>query len=373
MKHVQLIFRIVMACLCCRLTAAPHTVEEGSSLETFLGIDHQVSPIIEELIASPAMQRLKGIDQSGITRYFHNLPAFSRYDHSLGVYMLLRRYGASLDECVAGLLHDASHTVFSHVGDFVFGQGVTEGEAYQDRIHDWYLSQQGVAAILAPHGLTIEQINPKQPSFKALEQDLPDMCADRIEYNLHTGYLFGLLSYEEVEEILEDLHFESPCWFFHTPALARRFAELSLYFTEHLWASAENLIAYYWGAEALKRAIALNEISVDDFHFSIDSHILMKLAESRDALIQEYLNFCRNPWLGAVFTEACEADLTLKRKFRGIDPLVKQNGTCLRLSHIDAVFKDYYHAAKERVSHPFYIKFYKDSDRDLADFLLQPI
>ena len=47
-------------------------------------------PVILELISCPAMQRLKKIDQAG---YFH--PYFpgtqhTRYEHSLGVYILLK-------------------------------------------------------------------------------------------------------------------------------------------------------------------------------------------------------------------------------------------------------------------------------------------
>ena len=52
-------------------------------------IDEQV---VLDIINSPTMQRLKGIDMAG---YFH--PYFpggqhSRFEHSVGVYLLLKRF-----------------------------------------------------------------------------------------------------------------------------------------------------------------------------------------------------------------------------------------------------------------------------------------
>jgi hypothetical protein len=49
-------------------------------------------PVILDLINSPAMQRLKGINQAGYFHvYFPSIPR-SRFDHSLGVYFLLKKY-----------------------------------------------------------------------------------------------------------------------------------------------------------------------------------------------------------------------------------------------------------------------------------------
>ena len=79
------------------------------------------------VINSDVMQRLKDIDQSGAARYLGvKLPAFSRYEHSVGVYALLKKAGALKKEQVAGLLHDASHTVFSHVGDYIWAKKIDD-------------------------------------------------------------------------------------------------------------------------------------------------------------------------------------------------------------------------------------------------------
>ena len=43
----------------------------------------------------------------------------TRFEHSLGVHVLLGRLAADLKQQVAGLLHDISHTAFSHAVDFL--------------------------------------------------------------------------------------------------------------------------------------------------------------------------------------------------------------------------------------------------------------
>ena len=72
-------------------------------------------PAVRALIASPSLQRLKEIDQAGfLTPFRPEEDKITRFEHSVGVYVLLKLYGASLEEQVSGLIHDVSHTAFSH-------------------------------------------------------------------------------------------------------------------------------------------------------------------------------------------------------------------------------------------------------------------
>ena len=51
--------------------------------------------VILELINFPTLQRLKEIDQVGYFEpYFHGT-AHSRFEHSVGVYLLLKKYSAA--------------------------------------------------------------------------------------------------------------------------------------------------------------------------------------------------------------------------------------------------------------------------------------
>ncbi len=69
-------------------------------------------PNVVALISTPTFERLKGIKQAGPSAYAFPFKQVTRWEHSLGVYHLLRRLGADRREQVAGLLHDISHTAF---------------------------------------------------------------------------------------------------------------------------------------------------------------------------------------------------------------------------------------------------------------------
>jgi len=78
------------------------------------------NPVLIELMHSAPLQRLKRINQAGVAQYVLPRKNITRYEHCVGVMILLKRLGASLEEQIAGLLHDVPHTAFSHVIDFVF-------------------------------------------------------------------------------------------------------------------------------------------------------------------------------------------------------------------------------------------------------------
>lgn len=94
----------------------------SETVETFYGPVEVKEPVLLELIQSPAMQRLKHVNQYGVAFFTTHREEYTRYDHSLGVFAILRKNNASLEEQISGLLHDISHTVFSHTGDWIFGK-----------------------------------------------------------------------------------------------------------------------------------------------------------------------------------------------------------------------------------------------------------
>ena len=165
-------------------------------IETFYGPVNVEEPVLLELIESPPFQRLKHIHQYGVAYYTTHREEFTRYQHSLGVFALLRTNGCSLEEQMAGLLHDVSHTVFSHVGDWIFNRQNHDVD-YQNLTHGDYLEKSGLGDILRKYGYAVDQIQPKQELYPALEQPVPTLCADRIDYNLQGAYYQGYITHEE--------------------------------------------------------------------------------------------------------------------------------------------------------------------------------
>ncbi|MGL5642811.1 MAG: HD domain-containing protein, partial [Paraclostridium sp.] len=81
--------------------------------------EFELEDVLIELINCDAVQRLKYIHQVGATYLIKEELNVNRLEHSIGVMLLIRMLGGSLKEQIAGLLHDISHTAFSHVIDFV--------------------------------------------------------------------------------------------------------------------------------------------------------------------------------------------------------------------------------------------------------------
>lgn len=66
--------------------------------------------VLVELLRSPALARLAGVNQHGISGLLNITPRVTRLEHSVGALLLVRIVGARIDEQVAALLHDVSHT-----------------------------------------------------------------------------------------------------------------------------------------------------------------------------------------------------------------------------------------------------------------------
>jgi len=326
------------------------------NIETLFGPVHITEPVLIELLNHPIMLRTQDIDQHGPPTYFAKQPTFSRYEHSIGVFALLRLYNRPLIEQVAGLLHDVSHTVFSHVADHLFKTGNQIN--YQDTIHEWYLDKMCLAQVLARHNLSIDAINPDQPEFCALEQKSPKLCADRIQYILHTAIVFHKMTKEELSDMMQTLHFDGSCWYFSSENHARTLANLSLYFTQNFWATAENLAWRHWLCSAIKQGIARNLITSDDIHFGTDASILAILNTSEDSYIKEMMHKCYNSGAHYKKTNSAESyDLSEHPKLRAVDPLVMlaDETTPTSLSHRDSEYKKNLEEARRVIGQGTYI------------------
>jgi uncharacterized protein len=306
-------------------------------------------PIIQELIASRAFQRLEKIHQYGIDHYC--MPSknsdYTRKEHSERVYEILRRFGANLDEQIAGLLHDTSHTVFSHVGDFVFGDGDSK-DAYQDIHHIAILGRTDIASILQKNEYPLAMVDHKSGAYPMLEQELPDLCADRIEYILTAGILEDIITPEQAACALDDLAWDDhQCkWYAKSEHTALTFGYISLYNTEYVWGSAESQYYSYYVAQAIKHGLKTEFYSYNDIWHGTDDDIWQRLITSTDPTITALLQHIRTPaQTGDPLTR------TLHRKFRGVDPLVAQSdGSFIRLTQLNPAYKQEFERVKKSIA-----------------------
>jgi len=169
-------------------------------LNDFLYGTMEMPEIFSELLATDALKRLAGIHQSGAIYLVNPDICHSRLEHAIGVLMLIKKLGGSEIEQIAGLLHDVSHTAFSHVGDYVFGNA---DEDYHEKIFAEVLYNSEIPDVLLKYGYNVNQI--VFGEFNILEQPLPFLCADRLDYTLRDGVHAGLISRQRAKQFLESV------------------------------------------------------------------------------------------------------------------------------------------------------------------------
>ncbi len=284
------------------------------------------SPVILELLSSKPLLRLKNIGQFGVPDEFYHLKNYSRYEHSLGVMILLKTLGVDEEEQIAGLLHDISHTAFSHVIDWVVGEGHTED--YQDSQHEKHILDKKISLILEKHKINPLRIANHQ-NFPLLEKDIPNLCADRIDYSLREFPL------KIAKKCFRGLNVIDEKIVFNNKEIAFLFAKYFLNRNLEHWGGFEAVNRYRLFANILKIALDRKEITFSDFQKD-DLYIQNILKQSKDKKIQKILFVLRNKSLNKFL----KSKKIAHKKFRYVDPLVYKNNKFLKLGEIDFRFKN---------------------------------
>lgn len=285
--------------------------------------------VLIDLIMSKEVQRLKGISQFGIPDKYYHKKGFSRYEHSIGVLVLLRKLNADLKEQCAGLLHDISHTAFSHVIDWIFGDPTRED--YQDNNHLHILSNSEIPNILGKYNFNYKEISNLE-NFSLLERKAPSLCVDRIEYSLRE--LWQERNFSLVDQTIRDIINVNGQLVFKNEEIAKAFTKEYVKMQNNHWAGNEARARYYIFSKILKKAIDKNVISVRDFK-KTDCYIIGLLEQSKDNEILKSLDLLKN---GFKIKESCKG-IELKKKFRYIDSEVLIKTKIKKLSEISSDYK----------------------------------
>lgn len=292
-------------------------------------------PLALELIATPSFERLKHVNQFGLTqRHYPMHRGFFRQEHCLGVYILLNRLGAPRKEQIAGLIHDISHTAFSHLVDWVVNLDPRK-ENYQDNIHLSILRRQEISLILAKYGFSPEELANLE-SFGLLEKEIPDLCADRIDYSLRQ------MPEHTTQRALSSLTAQNGEIVFNDQDAARDFANDFLKQQVSNWGSYEAVTRYEILSRLFKEAISVGDLAFADFETD-DETVLAKIIATGNKKYLETLTLLEKPDLSYL----PKSDKPTYKKFRYVDPKILAGGNLMRLSEIDVNFKKRVEAARE--------------------------
>ncbi|PFR90532.1 hypothetical protein COK43_13140 [Bacillus cereus] len=316
--------------------------------------EFEVDSVVEELIVSKSVQRLKGIHQNGASYLINENWNVTRFDHSVGVMLLIKKLGGSVEEQIAGLLHDVSHTAFSHVIDYIFDNS---NESYHEEIFSSVVKNSDIPAILAKYGYNYEDILLDDSKWTLLERSAPELCADRVDYTLRDMYTYGYISLEEVHSFLEDVIAVEGKMVLQSIEMADWFTETYYKEVIDFFMKPMNIYGNDMLAKTLKLAIHKKIIQADDFLLE-DDELILKLQQCSDPEVHALVSKV-HPNV-KVKEDRNDFDLQQKNKVRLIDPPLLHDGKVIHSSVVSENIRKMSEVAYEKAVRGMYVKVISD-------------
>lgn len=289
-------------------------------------------PVLLELMQSFAMQRLQGVMQHGITGLIGITQPVTRFEHSVGAMLLVRQLGAEIKEQIAALLHDVSHTAFSHVIDYVFDNH--DGQSYHDEQKQWFVAQTDLPDILAGYGYDWRDFIDEE-NFSILEQPSPRLCADRLDYFLRDSQELNLATPADITFVLDHLVVVNGRIVTDNIQAARWLGNTFIAADDASWANFREVGLYEVTARAIKRGLEIGALTETDI-WGTDAPLWAKLQANQDPILQTWLQLI-SPHTKFIWDDTYPT-FRVSTKLRAIDPDVAVAGQLAPLSTLDADF-----------------------------------
>jgi len=284
------------------------------------------------LMESKPMQRIRHVLSQGIPEEFdrQNPAHYSRYEHCVGVMLLLKKLGASTEEQLAGLLHDVSHTAFSHTVDMLFDSYADQ--SLQDSLHKSYFEKGEIKDILERHGYDPMRIS-DESLFGLLERSIPELCADRIDYSLREA-VHANFNQAQVKGMLEHLVNHNGEIIFDSEKSAMDYGKLFVWVERNYFGNKDDIARKYVFSAALKRAMEQGAISRDDLLYGSDDEVVEKMSAANIGYVNGILRALRENDISVG-----EGNIVLKAKPRYVNPKFIKDGKVYSLMDASEDYK----------------------------------
>lgn len=281
--------------------------------------EYELSGVIEEIIKTNVFQRLKKIHQGGPVFLVNPEINHTRFEHSIGVMLIIKKLGGSIEEQIAGLIHDISHTAFSHLIDYVFD---IEEQDYHENRYSTVLKDSELNAVFEKYQIDINRFVDVD-KFTLLEYPLPYLSADRIDYALRDMFQIGEISIDEISWFVNGLETFNNRIVLKSKEYGEWFHTKFNFLTNEYFDGKENveinLIMKKIIKDCLKKGIIEEKDFLEDDFFIIDK-------------INKKFNLMQ--WIDKVRDNGLE-NKKLKTKKRTIDPEIMVNNQILKLSKMN--------------------------------------
>lgn len=278
--------------------------------------EFDIEPVLQDLINTKAIQRLKYIHQGGASYLVNPNWNVTRYDHSVGTMLFVRLMGGVIEEQIAGLLHDVSHTAFSHVVDFALDN---KEEDYHEKVFEKVIIESQIPTVLKKYGYDYKSILEDESKWTILEKSAPSLCADRIDYTLRDMLSYGVISKEETKEFINSLKVINGEIIITSIKSAEWFVDV--YYKEVIgfFMNPLNVYANDRLSKSIKIALDINEVKFEDL-MKTDEGVFNILKNSKSEKVIKLINELN--YNVKVIENKEDYDIYQLNKIRTIDPYI---------------------------------------------------
>jgi len=223
---------------------------------------------------------------------FSGIAPYSRFDHSMGVALIIWHFTHNMAQALAGLFHDIATPTFAHVVDFLYGDHLTQ-EATENGTGEQIRRDREIGQLLENYRLIPAQVE-NYHIYPIADNNSPKLCADRLEYTLGNSVNYGILNLPQATAIYHDLivgtnEYGDPELMFQSPERAYLFSEAALQCSK-IYVSEPDRYAMQILSELLGNAVRQGVITESDLH-QTEPEIIQKLTAS--PLCDEWTRFRR--------------------------------------------------------------------------------
>lgn len=338
---------------------------EENAVEHWKIYHEDIPPVLRELCQTPAMIRLRkigmncGCEYTAFPRFF-DLAPYSRFDHSLGVGLIVWHFTHDEKQAAAGLLHDISSPVFAHVVDFMNGDYLTQ-ESTESDTRAVITASDELTAVLDRFGLTVDEVCDYH-LYPIADNDTPQLSADRLEYTLGNAYNYGFATLSGIKALYDDLTVCEneqgvPELTFRSAQAALDFARLALRCSK-VYVSDEDRFSMEALARVLRSAVSRGVLDRSELLTTEDAVIEKLLSDGNSAADwQQYRSY------GVLLKSDCpqKGFFRVDAKKRHIDPLTVSG------CRVSACFADFRAELDAFLAQPFDVWLSAKSGTDGAE------
>ena len=314
-------------------------------------LSDEIPDFIEEYINAPEMQRLKGIGIAcgvNFSKLRPNVMFYSRFEHSIGVALIVWHFTKDKKQALAGLFHDIANPAFSHCIDFLNGDYETQ-ESTEELTTKIISDSTYIISLLNRDGIKLEEVNDYK-LYPIADNNIPMISADRLEYSFSNGFsLEDVWEDGEIEKIYSNLTIlKNEKGKIELGFQDLEIAELFINKIKGLWIDyVEDRFIMEIIVHIVKKLNEKNLIKVEDLYRLSEFEVIDIAKKSNILEVQKLVQNMANA--KDLYESDTQVDgkycIKCKAKYRYIDPLLLYGNSTVRLTEVSQTAKK----AKEKL------------------------